>query len=232
MKRVTLKTTVAAIAITSAAAAWAQTDQDTDPNASVSTDTDVSSAVDDALEDTGDAVSNTADELGDAIDETSDAIVDTAEDAYDSTTDTADAATDETDADVTADVQSDEGVAGTDTQMTADTQSDETAPDAQMADSFSGMVVADVKGQPVIEANGAEVGTVDHVIENAGQTEVVIGMGGFLGIGQHDVAVPLNQLTQGAEGTLQLSDTTEEELNLMPEVEMDTVTELSEDQPI
>lgn len=226
MKRVTLKTTVAAIAITSAAAAWAQTDQDTDPNASVSTDTDVSSAVDDALEDTGDAVSNTADELGDAIDETSDAIVDTAEDAYDSTTDTADAATDETDADVTADVESDDGVAGT------DTQSDETAPDAQMADSFSGMVVADVKGQPVIEANGAEVGTVDHVIENAGQTEVVIGMGGFLGIGQHDVAVPLNQLTQGAEGTLQLSDTTEEELNLMPEVEMDTVTELSEDQPI
>lgn len=253
MKRVTLKSTVAAIAITSAAAAWAQTDLNADANADVSADSDVSTSVDNALEDSGDAVSNTAEEVGDAITDTSEAIADTAEDAYESTTDTADAATEDTDADVNAEVtaetsteetgtdadaeiaadaQSDDGMAETDTEMTADSQADGTAPDAEMVDSFSGMTVADVVGQSVIEANGSEVGEVDHVIQNSGETEVVIGMGGFLGIGQHDVAVPLSQLTQGADGTLQLSDMTQEELNLMPEVDMDSVTEMQSDQPI
>lgn len=225
MKRLTLKSTVAAIAITSAAAAWAQTDLNADANANVSADTEASTTIDKALEDTGDAVENTANEVGNAIDDTSEAIAETAEDTYDAATDTAQSATEQSDAEMNAEAtaDADTGTATADAEVTAETE---------MVDGFSGMTVADVVGQRVIEANGEDVGTVNHVIENGGETEVVIGMGGFLGIGQHDVAIPLEQLTQGADGTLQLSGTTQEELNLMPEVDLDTVTTLSDDQSI
>ena len=225
MKRLTLKSTVAAIAITSAAAAWAQTDLNADANANVSADTEASTTIDKALEDTGDAVKNTANEVGNAIDDTSEAIAETAEDTYDAATDTAQSATEQSDAEMNAEAtaDADTGTATADAEVTAETE---------MVDGFSGMTVADVVGQRVIEANGEDVGTVNHVIENGGETEVVIGMGGFLGIGQHDVAIPLEQLTQGADGTLQLSGTTQEELNLMPEVDLDTVTTLSDDQSI
>ncbi|WP_156874965.1 PRC-barrel domain-containing protein [Sulfitobacter alexandrii] len=249
MKRLTLKSTVAAIAITSAATAWAQTDMNADANADVSADTETSTTVDNALDNTGEVLSNTAEEVGEAMDDTSAAIAEGAEDAYDSATDTETASDDaavtapettaQTDADVadtdaseTADAQSDAGAEQNETEMTADAQTDEAAPDAEMVDGFSGMTVADVVGQSVIEANGNDVGDVDSVIRDGDEIAVVIGMGGFLGFGQHDVAVPLDRLTQGADGTLQLSDTTQEELNLMPEVDMDSVTELSADQPI
>ncbi|QFT58294.1 PRC-barrel domain protein [Sulfitobacter sp. THAF37] len=234
MKLVTLRTTVAAIAITSAASAWAQSDLNADANADASADVETSTTVDNALENSGDAIESTADALGDAIEDTSQAIADGAEDAYEATEDTAEAATEDTNAEADANVtaETDTEVTETDSTATADAQSEQVAPDAEMVDGFSGMTVADIVGQSVVEANGRTVGDVDHVIRNGDEIAVVIGMGGFLGIGQHDVAVPLSQVTQGADGTLQLSDTTEEELNLMPEVDLDAATELSADQSI
>jgi sporulation protein YlmC with PRC-barrel domain len=225
MKRLTLKSTVAAIAITSAAAAWAQTDLNADAQANVTADTEATSTIDKALEDTGDALKNTANEVGNAVEDTSAAVAETAEETYDAATDTAQSAAEQTEAEVNAEAttQAQTGTANADASATAETE---------MVDGFSGMTVADVVGQRVIEANGEDVGTVNHVIENGGETEVVIGMGGFLGIGRHDVAVPLEQLTQGADGTLQLSGTTQEELKLMPEVDLNAVTTLSDDQSI
>lgn len=225
MKRLTLKSTVAAIAITSAAAAWAQTDLNADAQANVTADTEATSTIDKALEDTGDALKNTANEVGNAVEDTSEAVAETAEETYDAATDTAQSATEQTDAGVNAEAtaETQTGTANADAGATTETE---------MVDGFSGMTVADVVGQRVVEANGEDVGTVNHVIENGGETEVVIGMGGFLGIGRHDVAVPLEQLTQGADGTLQLSGTTQEELKLMPEVDLNAVTTLSDDQSI
>lgn len=225
MKRLTLKSTVAAIAITSAAAAWAQTDLNADAQANVTADTETTSTIDKALEDTGDALKNTANEVGNAVEDTSEAVAETAEETYDAATDTAQSTAEQTEAEVNAETtaEAQTGTADADAGATTETE---------MVDGFSGMTVADVVGQRVIEANGEDVGTVNHVIENDGETEVVIGMGGFLGIGRHDVAVPLEQLTQGADGTLQLSGTTQEELKLMPEVDLNAVTTLSDDQSI
>ncbi len=228
MKRLTLKSTVAAIAITSAAAAWAQTEQtdlNADAQANVTADTETTSTIDKALEDTGDALKNAANEVGNAVEDTSEAVAETAEETYDAATDTAQSTAEQTEAEVNAEAtaEAQTGTADADAGATTETE---------MVDGFSGMTVADVVGQRVIEANGEDVGTVNHVIENGGETEVVIGMGGFLGIGRHDVAVPLEQLTQGADGTLQLSGTTQEELKLMPEVDLNAVTTLSDDQSI
>ncbi|QXT40152.1 PRC-barrel domain-containing protein [Gymnodinialimonas ceratoperidinii] len=82
-----------------------------------------------------------------------------------------------------------------------------------------GMTVAEVVGMDVHTATDTDVGEVDYVVEAEGGYEAIIGVGGFLGIGESTVAVPLDALIV-AEGDsrLILEGYTEADIEAMPEV--------------
>ncbi len=111
-------------------------------------------------------------------------------------------------------------VAQTGTGTTAPT--DGTAPMATETEtmapqSLSEMTVADLNGTDVMDANGDVIGNITDVIQGPGEGEVVIGIGGFLGIGQYDVAMGLSDLSFNAEEQAITVSMTREELEALPE---------------
>lgn len=113
------------------------------------------------------------------------------------------------------------------TSAVAQTGTGTTAPadgTAPMADtetmapqSLSEMTVADLNGTDVMDANGDVIGNITDVIQGPGEGEVVIGIGGFLGIGRYDVAMGLSDLSFNAEEQAISVSMTREELEALPE---------------
>jgi sporulation protein YlmC with PRC-barrel domain len=81
---------------------------------------------------------------------------------------------------------------------------------------FAEMRVMDLVGTNVFGANGDDVGEVDNVVLKNGRLAAIVGVGGFLGLGEHDVAVPLENFSR-VDGGLMLDTRTEDELERMPE---------------
>jgi sporulation protein YlmC with PRC-barrel domain len=82
----------------------------------------------------------------------------------------------------------------------------------------------DYIGQPIYNANNDSIGDVNDLIleENGGIVAAVVGVGGFLGIGEKDVAVPMDKITMSRDAQnnneLRLSTTeTAEALQAAPE---------------
>lgn len=119
--------------------------------------------------------------------------------------------------------------------MTVDTQTEPgvaTGPRSKVAvgdPAMSDWTVDDLVGKNVLSATGKDVGEIDYVILHDGEVAGVVGVGGFLGIGEHDVAIPLSQFDVTANGELQLDSRTEAELRNMPEVDEDGISPLEGD---
>lgn len=159
-------------------------------------------------------------------------------------TDTSGTVTTETDTDLAADEDADidsemtaeiEGEAETDLEenVASDTEAnmetDVTRTDTGMSNAFSGMVVGDLVGLTVVEADGDTIGDIDYVIKTDAGYAAVVGVGGFLGLGEHTVAVPLEEISMAAENDLKLSSWTKAELEAQPEVDEDTIEGLEDD---
>jgi hypothetical protein len=54
----------------------------------------------------------------------------------------------------------------------------------------------DVLGKAVLNDSNDKIGTIEDLLVSRGQaiSYAIIGVGGFLGMGQHDVAIPVHQL--------------------------------------
>ena len=248
MKLTTLKTTVAALALT-AGTAFAADNATGSASADVSADTGAVSA--DATRDadvnaeTG-SMTDTADTAGETLKKTGEAAVDTAEDVADATADaasdaaeaTAETASDAADAaeETAEDATEAAGDAVEDTaadvDATVDSQADIATSTADAGMAFSGMVAGDLIGMEVIEANGETVGEIDYVVRQADGLAAVIGIGGFLGLGEYTVAVPLDEFSRSPEGELKLNTWTEAELEAQPEFDETGVESLPEDAPL
>ena len=73
-------------------------------------------------------------------------------------------------------------------------------------------------GSPVVNSKGDEVGKIeDVVLDQTGKYYAVVSVGGFLGIGAKDVALPLNDLQLGQDEAYLMSAETEDQLEQMPE---------------
>src|SRR3984893_19048471 len=74
--------------------------------------------------------------------------------------------------------------------------------------------------QPVYNEQNQKVGTIDDLIiaPDTSVSFVILGAGGFVGVGKHDVAVPVNQLKQ-QDGRFVLPGATKEAIKALPEVE-------------
>ena len=93
----------------------------------------------------------------------------------------------------------------------------------------------DLIGQSVVNQNGDNVGEIYDIVLNAGDQAVlaVVSVGGFLGLGEKNVAVPFEQLQPGENETILMSTATEEELKAMPEyVEGEGYTAVPRDRAI
>jgi len=71
-------------------------------------------------------------------------------------------------------------------------------------------------GRTVVDSKGATLGRIDSVLVDAGDTVhyVVVGVGGFLGIGEKEVALRWNELSQN--GDTLVANLTKEQLTGMP----------------
>ena len=87
-----------------------------------------------------------------------------------------------------------------------------------------------VIGMDVVNAKGDEIGEVkDLVLDNQQVAHAVVSVGGFLGIGAKDVAVPFEQLRVGPENVILMSETSESELKQMPEYKKDQYSSVQRD---
>ena len=83
--------------------------------------------------------------------------------------------------------------------------------------SFAERRVSDLVGMDVLSASGNDVGEIDRLIRGTGgRLLAVVGVGGFLGLGEHDVAVPLDRFSMAEDG-LMLDGLSEAQLEAMPE---------------
>lgn len=89
------------------------------------------------------------------------------------------------------------------------------APDADGAYGvFAATAVRDLIGMDVLESSGADVGEIEELVQAAGTVQAVVGVGGFLGFGEHDVAIPLSKFVMTDSG-LMLPDLSEAQLRGM-----------------
>ncbi|MBM1817734.1 PRC-barrel domain-containing protein [Pseudosulfitobacter pseudonitzschiae] len=95
--------------------------------------------------------------------------------------------------------------------------------------SLDEMTVGDLLGKSVYEPNGDSIGDIDYVLGSEGSANVVIGIGGFLGLGEYTVAVPLDELTFDAESQNVQMDTTKEALKALPEFDESDVESLPDE---
>jgi sporulation protein YlmC with PRC-barrel domain len=75
-------------------------------------------------------------------------------------------------------------------------------------------------GQPVYNNKDERVGQVEDIIiaPDKAVSYAIVGAGGFLGLGKHDVAIPVNQF-KVTDGKLVLAGATKDALKAMPEFE-------------
>lgn len=91
--------------------------------------------------------------------------------------------------------------------------------------------VGEVIGMEVEAINGDDVGEIDYVIVGDRGVEAVVGVGGFLGLGEYTVALPLSDFAVSEDETLILSRDAEA-LKQMPQIDESTLESLPDDMVI
>ncbi|MCT4576769.1 PRC-barrel domain-containing protein [Donghicola sp.] len=118
---------------------------------------------------------------------------------------------------------------GTQADMSADPMMSTEPADTEMA--LAQKTVGEVIGMEVEAINGDDVGEIDYVIASETGVEVVVGVGGFLGLGEYTVALPLNDFTVAEDETLILSQDAEA-LKQMPQIDESAIESLPDDMVI
>ena len=106
------------------------------------------------------------------------------------------------------------------------------APAAPQFTSIGEMTVGDLVGQNVYEPNGKTIGDIDYIIGADGGADAVVGIGGFLGLGEYTVALPLEEFTFDAESQMVKLDTTKDALKQQPEFDESEAESLPDETPL
>lgn len=109
-------------------------------------------------------------------------------------------------------------------------------PEAEMATASDGtdtpqldnVIVSDLLGTEVQSTDGEVVGEVEGVVKIGDEIAAVVGIGGFLGFGEREVALPLQDLDYG-NGTLTLTSATADSLDEMPEHDAENGSAMPDD---
>lgn len=156
-------------------------------------------------------------EAGEAVDATGDALRATGEAIGDAASATGEAIGDA--ASATAEAVTD----------TAEEAGDELAEETGVApeDTTAGSMI----GQTVAASSGESIGEIDDIVRIDNEVMAVIGVGGFLGIGEHAVALPITELDWQGE-TVTAFGYSEEQLKSMAEYDRDLAKSLPPEEPV
>ena len=80
-----------------------------------------------------------------------------------------------------------------------------------------GMTVGELDGAPVYDPAGERIGELDDILMGSDGSSMAasLDVGGFLGIGEKDVAIPVTELTKAEDGFM--VNMTQEQLEQLPE---------------
>lgn len=105
--------------------------------------------------------------------------------------------------------------------------------DDEQTNQGSPVAVSDLQNKPVVNYKGQRLGTIDSVVQQkSGDTFVVISHGGFLGLGERNVAFPVKRLSMANDGQIRLRGLTPREMKDMPRFDAQGSLTLSPDQTI
>jgi hypothetical protein len=107
------------------------------------------------------------------------------------------------------------------TDQTATTTTTQTQPQEQALAAPSGLLASNIIGSTVYSQDNQSIGDInDIILSQEGQpSQVIVGVGGFLGIGEKDVVLDMNKLQIAAteDGNVKIvTQTTQDELRNMP----------------
>ena len=85
----------------------------------------------------------------------------------------------------------------------------------------AGLLAADLSGVDVYAQNDEYVGDIDRIVRARGKTYVIVEHGGFLGIGDTEVAIPVDRIALRGEDRAVLLGMTEEQFDRLPDVDFD-----------
>jgi hypothetical protein len=85
---------------------------------------------------------------------------------------------------------------------------------------FADRSVDEIVGMVVLDSREESVGEVDRVVLIGDKIAAIVGVGGFLGLGEHSVALPLSRFEIVDDVTLRVADLREGEFEQMPEYDM------------
>lgn len=91
--------------------------------------------------------------------------------------------------------------------------------DGEMLVPALSMSVDEIDGMSIYDSTGERVGEVDDILmgEDGITMAASLDIGGFLGMGEKDIVLPLDSLTKGEDGLLTMMS--KEELEALPEYE-------------
>ena len=169
-----------------------------------------------AAEDAGNALEGAADTAGQELAEAGDAVEGAAEEAGTEMAEAAEATENAVEGAAATTVAAAEGA--------AEETGDWMANFAEIAD----WQINEIEGKNVASTDGNVIGEVDDLARQDGKVVALVGIGGFLGLGEHDVALDLANLTWDGEKFI-AEGYTEEDLKAMAEYDAETV-EMLDDQ--
>lgn len=110
-------------------------------------------------------------------------------------------------------------IAATGTVVHAQQEWTEMDDDSFMIESL-GMTVEELDDASIYDSTGERIGELDDVLmgPDSGNMAVSLDVGGFLGIGEKDVVLPMGDLSRTADGDIMI-DMTKEQLEALPEYE-------------
>ncbi|WP_113912346.1 PRC-barrel domain-containing protein [Roseovarius dicentrarchi] len=115
---------------------------------------------------------------------------------------------------------------------TADANTVDTVGVAPEFTAISEMTVGDLIGENVYQPNGDTIGDIDYVIERDGGALAVVGIGGFLGLGEYTVAIPLDDFAYDASQQMVTLDRSKEALKEQTEFDESDVESLPDETPL
>lgn len=98
--------------------------------------------------------------------------------------------------------------------------------------SIEEMTVGDMLGMVAHDPEGDRIGEIDYVLETGEGPAAVIGIGGFIGLGEYTVALPLEAFQLSDDGTFFTLDTDKETLKAQPEFDESGAESLPDETPI
>jgi len=105
--------------------------------------------------------------------------------------------------------------------------------DGQMQGAATVISVSDLVDREVVNTRGEQLGQVERVVANGNRTYLILSEGGFLGMGEREVALPLDRVSSiRGDDQLVLQGLSEEDLGAMPRWNAGTGQELGDNDEV